>query len=124
MTTARQTLIDGLNSVKPHGWRIVGVDRNIDATRDTTIVLSQTEIASFPKAPIATVEVKFELKVTNPYQGREAAETKFDADIVQLLIAFRTLKLRFDPAVKVEADNEIAYEVPVYVIAQKEPTNG
>lgn len=120
MTTARQTLIDGLNSVKPKGWRIVGVDRNIDVTRDTTIVVSQTEVASFPQAPIATVEVKFELEVTNPYEGREAAETKFDADIVRLLVAFRTLKLRFDTAVKEVADNQLQYTVPVYVLAKKE----
>lgn len=124
MTTARTTLIAGLKSVKPKTWRIVGVDRNIDVKRNTTITLVQEQIESFPQAPIASVQVKFTLRVTCQYTAREAAEEKFDADIVQLLLAFRTLKLRFDPAVKVEADNEIAYEVPVYVIAKKEPTNG
>lgn len=120
MSTARQTLIAGLKSVKPRGWRIVGVDRNVDTTTDTTIVISQTEVASFPQAPIATVEVKFELTVTNPYEGRDAAEAKFDADIVTLLVAFRTLKVRFDPAVKVVDGNQLQYTVPVYVLAKKE----
>lgn len=123
--TARDILIAGLKSVKPKAWRIVGVDRNIDVTRNTTITLVQEQIASFPQAPIEKVEVRFVLRVTCQYTDRTAAEEKFDADMVRLLIAFRTLKLRFDPAVKVTADNELAYEVPVYIIAgKKEPTNG
>lgn len=120
MVTARDILVAGLESVKPKEWRIVGVDKNIDVQRNTTITISQREIRSFPEAPIAMLEVKFELKITNPYVGRDASERKFDADLVKLLIAFRTLRLRFDPAVKGEDDEELAYTVPVYVIAKKE----
>lgn len=118
--SARTTLLAGLKSVKPRGWRIVGVDRNIDVVHDTTIVISQREIASFPEAPIATVVVKFELHVSCQFDDTEAAETKFDADVVKLLVAFRSLRLRFDPAVKDVEDNRLKYIVPVYVLAKKE----
>lgn len=118
--TARETLVAGLTSVKPKEWRIVGVDRNIDVMSSTTLTLSQLEIASFPAAPIASVEVKFEIKVATPLEDRQAAEETFDADIVRLLVAFRSLRLRFDPAVKQVEGDLLQYLIPVYVIAQKE----
>jgi hypothetical protein len=118
--TARDALIEGLRSVIPKSWRIVGVDRNIDVVTNTTITLSQQEIASFPQAPMATVEVKFEIKVACPYTDREPAEVRFDADVVKLLLAFRSLRTRFDPAIKQVEDSQLQYLIPVYVTAKKE----
>ena len=118
--TARTELEDALKKHVPKGWRVAAVDTNLDVIKTTTVILSQREVSSFPPAPIAAVEVRFDLEVTTPFEGRPAAELTLDAAIVELLLIFRTLRLRFDTAVKSVEENRLTYTIPVYVIASKE----
>ncbi len=120
--TARETLVAGLRLACPSAWIID--PPTAEVLTATTVLVEQTTIASLPAAPIARVEVAFELEVTSQYSDKAGGSRALDDDIIDLLIAFRALKLRFDPAVKSTENNRISYTTTVYVHAKKEPTDG
>lgn len=118
--SARDTLVTALRDVIPDTWHIVDVASNLDVVGGTVVTVSQRAVGSFPQAPIAKVEVEFELEVITKFDGKVAAERTLDEAVVQLLVAFRTLRLRFERAEKnVDADR-LGYRIPVYVHASKE----
>lgn len=122
MVSPRDYLEAQLKPLLPRTWKIVPVQRNLDALSRVTVMLKQQKISKEPSAPLSHHLLDFIVTVICPNTDVATAEVKLDDQVDDLIFAIDATKnVRWTDATKVVFGNAEypAYDITVQVLSQK-----
>lgn len=121
MTSPRDQLLEWLTPVIPEDWKLVGFERALDVLSQTTVQLKQSDIEKLAAAPVGVWSLSFTITLIDPHTDFSLAEPALDDDVLLLFkILDRLPSVNPTKATKVLAGQNLAYDITVSVITQRD----
>ncbi|MDJ0336436.1 hypothetical protein QMG83_14510 [Salinibacterium sp. G-O1] len=122
MGTLREQLADQLRPLLPAAWKLVDVERNVDATNTPVVQLKLGDIAKTDAAPQGMFTSTWTITIISPHQDITKAEYQLDDDVIDLLFALDTIPgVQWSAAKKVAVDEtRLGWDITTEMHVQKE----
>jgi hypothetical protein len=121
--TPRQQLLTELVPLLPYGWKVVTVERNVDALTKPFVMLKQQTIRKNATAPRGALTIGWTLTIVSPHQDITKAELQLDHSVASLLFAINQVGgLTWSTATKVTyEETRLGYDIDIETnIGQKD----